>query len=195
MREEREGRERATFFFLRPPPPPARPASLSKKLIIFFPFPPRRGYNIGTRLVDEYLAKTRTTKCGGFPDAMAAAARGACRAFLGVPGVLGDWSADGTEVTLSLPDNPLADGVELPASLAAGGLWYSNMLAGALRGALAQVNLAVETAFIADPLQAAALASGGGEAGGGAPVPPAAAIRVRLVGTPGTEAYPFKDED
>ena len=52
---------------------------------------------------------------------MAAAARGACRAFLGVPGVLSDWSPDGTEVTLSLPDNPLADGVELQSSLAAGG--------------------------------------------------------------------------
>ena len=146
-----------------------------------------RGFNIGTRLVDEYLAKTRTTKCGGFQDAMAAAARGACRACLGVLGVLSDWSADGTEVTLSLPDNPLADGVELPSSLAAGGLWYSNLLAGALRGALAQVNLAVETTFISDPLLLPP-----GEGGGAAP--PAAAIRVRLVSA-SAEAYPFKDED
>jgi hypothetical protein len=133
---------------------------------------------------------------------MTAAARGACRAFLGVPGVLSDWSADRTAVTLSLPDNPLADGVELPASLAAGGLWYSNILAGALRGALAQVNLGVETAFIADPLLQGVPtplsgAPGGGEGGpgGAAPTtPPAAAIRVRLV-VAAPEAYPFKDED
>jgi trafficking protein particle complex subunit 3 len=146
--------------------------------------------------VDEYLAKTRTTRCGGFADAMAAAARGACRAFLGVPGTLTDWSADGSEVTLSLPDNPLADGVELPPELAAGGLWYSNLLAGALRGALAAVNINVEASFIADPLQAARSGGGigGGEGSGGAAPPAAAAIRVRLVGA-GTEAYPFKDED
>jgi trafficking protein particle complex subunit 3 len=174
----------------RPAPPISQPhhASLPPPIPSLLTL---RGYNIGTRLVDEYLAKTRTTKCGGFPDAMAAAARGACRAFLGVPGVLSDWSPDGTEVTLSLPDNPLADGVELPSSLAAGGLWYSNLLAGALRGALAQVNLAVETAFISDPL----LLAPGMPAPPDGAAAPVAAIRVRLVGSPGTEAYPFKDED
>ena len=29
-----------------------------------------RGYNIGTRLIDEFLAKSKTTKCLGFRDAV-----------------------------------------------------------------------------------------------------------------------------
>lgn len=34
-----------------------------------------RGYNIGTRLIDEFLAKSRTSRCLGFRDAMEKAAR------------------------------------------------------------------------------------------------------------------------
>ena len=110
-----------------------------------------------------YSERGRKSPLGTYADE-----DGACRAFLGSPGVLTDWSADGREVTLTLPDNPLADGVELPPALVTGGLWYSNMLAGALRGALAQVNMNVETSFIADPLL-----------NGGADAAPVAAIRPR----------------
>jgi hypothetical protein len=34
-----------------------------------------RGYNIGIRLIDEFLAKTKTTKCGGFRDTMEVVAK------------------------------------------------------------------------------------------------------------------------
>lgn len=40
---------------------------------------------------------------------------------------------------LTLDENPLADFVELPEDALEGGLWFSNILCGVLRGALEMV--------------------------------------------------------
>ena len=45
----------------------------------------------------------------------------------------------GTYFTLTLDDNPLAEFVELPDEALEGGLWFSNVLCGVLRGALEMV--------------------------------------------------------
>jgi hypothetical protein len=45
----------------------------------------------------------------------------------------------GSYFTLTLDENPLAEFVELPESAMEGGLWYSNVLCGVLRGALEMV--------------------------------------------------------
>lgn len=106
------------------------------------PLPPlskRRGYNIGCRLVDDFLAKSRApaSACAGFRPAIDAVARGAFRAFLGVSPRVADWNEAGTAVSLLLDESPLTDWVELPRELA--GLKYQNLLAGAVRGGLEQV--------------------------------------------------------
>ena len=67
---------------------------------------------------------------------------------------LEDWNEAGTSVLLVLPHNPLENWVELPEDLAA--LQYSNLLAGAIRGALEMVNLRVNCMFESDALKGAA---------------------------------------
>lgn len=109
------------------------------------------GYNIGVRLVDEFCAKSRALRCRSFRESMETVGRDAFRMFLGVPAVVEGWSPDGGACTLRLPDNPLADFVELPPA-AAGELRYSNVLCGVLRGALEMVSLRVEAAFVRDVL-------------------------------------------
>jgi hypothetical protein len=47
--------------------------------------------------------------------------------------------------TLTLDENPLAEFVELPEEAIEGGLWFSNVLCGVLRGALEMVRLRSET--------------------------------------------------
>lgn len=44
------------------------------------------------------------------------------------------------EFTLTLDENPLAEFVELPPEVREGGLWFSNVLVGVLKGALEMVS-------------------------------------------------------
>jgi hypothetical protein len=73
-----------------------------------------RGYNIGTRLVDEYFAKTGGARCLDFREAAEAVAKGGLRLFLGVNATCQNWAPDGLACSIVLDDNPLADFVELP---------------------------------------------------------------------------------
>ena len=61
----------------------------------------------------------------------------------GAPSPAAESSAKGAsgpqEFSLLFPENPLAEFVELPPEAVRGGLWYSNVLAGVLRGALEMV--------------------------------------------------------
>ncbi len=57
--------------------------------------------------------------------------------FLGVVPTVVKWSPDGKECSLLLEENPLTAFVELPEGH--GGLAYSNLLCGVLRGALEMV--------------------------------------------------------
>jgi trafficking protein particle complex subunit 3 len=45
----------------------------------------------------------------------------------------------GSSFTLTLDENPLAEFVELPEEVLEGGLWFSNVLCGVIRGALEMV--------------------------------------------------------
>jgi hypothetical protein len=62
--------------------------------------------------------------------------------FLGVIATVSNWSADGSECSLILDDNPLADFVELPDTCQ--GLFYCNILCGVIRGALEMVKSSTE---------------------------------------------------
>lgn len=46
----------------------------------------------------------------------------------------------GSSFTLTLDENPLAEFVELPEEVLEGGLWFSNILCGVIRGALEMVS-------------------------------------------------------
>lgn len=57
------------------------------------------------------------------------------------------------EFSLTLEENPLAEFVELPEGARTGGLWFSNVLAGVLRGCLEMVQMQTECYFVSDVLR------------------------------------------
>ena len=112
------------------------------------PLHPRRGYNIGVRLIDEFLAKAQVGQCGNFTDTAEVIAKVGFKMFLGITAdVVG---ASSHEFCLQLPENPLAEFVELPEQY--GSLAYNNMLCGVIRGALEMVQMRVEATLTKDAL-------------------------------------------
>lgn len=115
---------------------------------------------------------------------------------------MGAWSSDGAACSLALTDNPLADFVELPEPYRRGGLSYCQVLAGCVRGALAQVGYGVDVAIARDPLllppprggEPAAVAGVGGAGGGGGGGGGVLELRLTLKESR-DEAYPFRDDD
>lgn len=59
-----------------------------------------RGYNIGIRLVDEYLAKTKQGRCNSFREAAETVARQALPMFLNITANVTNWNAEGNECSL-----------------------------------------------------------------------------------------------
>lgn len=59
-----------------------------------------RGYNIGIRLVDEFLAKTKQGRCNTFREAAEAVARQALPMFLNISANVTNWNAEGNECSL-----------------------------------------------------------------------------------------------
>ncbi|XP_026664780.2 trafficking protein particle complex subunit 3-like isoform X1 [Phoenix dactylifera] len=92
------------------------------------------GYNIGVRLIDEFLAKSNVSRCVDFKETADIIAKVGFKMFLGVTATVTNWNAEGTTCSLVLEDNPLVDFVELPDTCQ--GLHYCNILSGVLRGAL-----------------------------------------------------------
>ncbi|DBA00078.1 TPA: hypothetical protein N0F65_000369 [Lagenidium giganteum] len=112
----------------------------------------KMGYNIGIRLIDEFLAKSGVTNCQDFKETAEVIAKVAFKMFLGINAEVSHWNADNTACSLLIYDNPLIEFVELPPS-AYGVLWYSNVFCGVLRGALEMVQMRVDARFVKDVLQ------------------------------------------
>ena len=112
----------------------------------------KMGYNIGTRLIEDVLARTQVQRCTDFRDTAEVVSKVGFKMFLNITPVIGNWSADAREFSLILDENPLAEFVELPED-AARHLWYSNILCGVLRGALEMVQMQVECYFLSDALR------------------------------------------
>lgn len=135
-----------------------------------------RGYNIGIRLIDEYLAKTKTTKCSDFKVTADRIAKVGFKMFLNTGVTVTNWNPEATECSLILENNPLNEFVELPEKL--NKLWYSNILCGVIRGALEMVNVHVVCEFVKDTLRGDDTTE----------------IRLKLL-SEDAEQYPFKDDD
>ncbi|KAJ3121570.1 transport protein particle 22 kDa subunit [Physocladia obscura] len=124
----------------------------------------KMGYNIGVRLIEEFLAKSSLPKCGTFVETADVISKIGFKMFLGITPTITNWSADTKEFSIIIDENPLSEFVELPddallpppastGGSAATGLWYSNILCGVLRGALEMVLLQVDVFFVSDVLR------------------------------------------
>ncbi|KAK9171442.1 Transport protein particle (TRAPP) component family protein [Cryptosporidium meleagridis] len=110
------------------------------------------GYNIGIRLVDEFLAKSGISKCDSFRDTAEVIACVGFKMFLGITAETKDWNPEETSCILVFNENPLADFVELPPCYSSS-LNYSNMVCGVIRGALEQLQMQVVCYFVKDILR------------------------------------------
>ncbi|KAH9066310.1 transport protein particle component [Lactarius vividus] len=130
----------------------------------------KMGYNIGTRLIEDFLARSNLGRCADFKETGEVIAKVGFKSFLNVTptvthsqpppasprsstpasgqGQQQTAAATGSQphFTLTLDENPLAGAIE-------GGLWFSNVLCGVLRGALEMVQIRVEAQFVSDVLR------------------------------------------
>ena len=102
----------------------------------------RLGYNMGVRLIEDFLAKTGTGRCLDLKDT-ADKIQIAFRMYLGVQPNVQNWSPAGDEFSFIVDSNPLTELVELPDDLK--NLKYCNIICGAIRGALEMVQLDVQS--------------------------------------------------
>ncbi|KAE8624178.1 hypothetical protein XENTR_v10005856 [Xenopus tropicalis] len=94
----------------------------------------KMGYNIGVRLIEDFLARSSIGRCHDFRETADVIAKVAFKMYLGITPTITNWSPAGDEFSLILENNPLVDFVELPDNHST--LVYSNLLCGVLRGAL-----------------------------------------------------------
>ncbi|KAJ3032312.1 transport protein particle 22 kDa subunit [Rhizophlyctis rosea] len=112
----------------------------------------KMGYNIGVRLIEDFLAKSGTGKCADFRETADVISKLGFKIFLNITPTISFPTQTPTEFTLTFDENPLADFVELPED-ALSELWYSNIYCGVIRGALEMVHMQVEAWFVSDVLK------------------------------------------
>lgn len=110
----------------------------------------KMGYNIGIRLVEDFLSRTNSAKCSDFRDVADKIQLG-FKMFLNISPTVTGWSPTVDEFSLLFDNNPLAEFVELPDSCY--NLRYSNILCGAIKGALEMVHIEVLCWFVQDTLK------------------------------------------
>lgn len=104
----------------------------------------RIGYNMGVRLIEDFLSRTASTRCVDMRET-ADKIQQAFRMYLNVQPTISNWTASADEFSLIFDTNPLTEFVELPADMSA--LRYSGILCGCIRGALEMVQLEVQCWF------------------------------------------------
>ncbi|KTW32199.1 TRAPP complex core subunit BET3 [Pneumocystis jirovecii RU7] len=114
----------------------------------------KMGYNIGVRLIEDFLARTNIGRCKDFCETAEVIAKIGFKLFLNITPTVANFSPDNKQFSLIFDENPLADFVELPDDgRAQDELWYSNILCGVLKGALEMIQLQVEAHFVSDVLR------------------------------------------
>ncbi|GMT19290.1 hypothetical protein PFISCL1PPCAC_10587, partial [Pristionchus fissidentatus] len=110
----------------------------------------KMGFNMGTRLADDFLSKrtnvSRCTDCKQMADTLA---KEVIPMYLGVSASISNWSSGDKEFSLILDNNPLMELVEVPQSMSS--LNYSQLLAGAIRGGLEAVHIKVFSSVNENP--------------------------------------------
>ncbi|EFO27451.1 trappc3-prov protein [Loa loa] len=113
----------------------------------------KMGYNIGLRLADDLLAKnSQIQRCTDMHQVADVLAKIAVRSYLGVTAQVSNWNSRNDEFSLVLDANPLAEFVEVPPELAQD-LRYSQILCGAIRGALEMMHMEVQTFIVQEHSQ------------------------------------------
>ncbi|SCU92938.1 LAMI_0E12640g1_1 [Lachancea mirantina] len=110
------------------------------------------GYNIGTRLIEDFLARTALPRCENMVKTSEVISKCAFKIFLNITPQVTNWANNKEAFSLLLDENPLSDFVELPMD-AVKELWYSNILCGVLKGALEMVQLDCDVFFVNDVLR------------------------------------------
>ncbi|KAL5529728.1 hypothetical protein ACEPAG_5713 [Sanghuangporus baumii] len=131
----------------------------------------KMGYNIGTRLIEDFLARSNLGRCVDFRETGEVVSKVGFKSFLNITPTVTHGlppppssssksstpqphpSGPGSYFSLTFDENPLAEFVELPDEALQGGLWYSNVLCGVIRGALEMIQMQVETTFVSDVLR------------------------------------------
>ncbi|WWC71359.1 uncharacterized protein I206_105314 [Kwoniella pini CBS 10737] len=123
----------------------------------------KMGYNIGIRLIEDFLARTGLQRCQSFAETAEVISKVAFRTFLGISPSLSFPPPSNNNQNQNLPqpnefiltfdENPLAEFAELPRDAREGGLWFSNVLCGVIRGSLEMIQMQVETRFLSDVLR------------------------------------------
>lgn len=116
----------------------------------------KMGYNIGVRLIEEFLARTGAQRCATFKETAEMISKVGFKMFLNIVPAVESFSPDGKSFSLVLAENPLAEFVELPLTLdphIQRDLWYSQLYCGVLRGALQMIQLDTEVYFVKDVLR------------------------------------------
>ncbi|XP_078068807.1 trafficking protein particle complex subunit 3-like isoform X1 [Mustelus asterias] len=111
----------------------------------------KMGHNIGTRLVEDFLARSNIAQCRNFYETAEVIAKVAFKMYLGVTPRVTFWNQAGDDCSLFLEKNPLTDYVEIPDKHS--NLLYSTMICGILRGALKMVRLQVDIQLLQDSVK------------------------------------------
>lgn len=97
----------------------------------------RMGYNIGVRIIEDFLARTTAGRCSDMKDT-ADKIQSAFKMYLGVTPTISNWSTGSDEFSLLFDQNPMVEFVELPDNYI--NLKYCNLLCGIIRGACEMVS-------------------------------------------------------
>ncbi|KAL5282979.1 TRAPPC3 family protein [Megaselia abdita] len=110
----------------------------------------RIGYNIGLRLIEDFLSRTAAPRCLEMRET-ADRIQQAFRIYLNIQPAITNWSSSSDEFSLIFENNPLIDFVELPPEFS--NLRYSAIICGCIRGALEMVQQEVQCFLVQDQLK------------------------------------------
>jgi len=110
----------------------------------------RMGYNIGIRIIEDFLARTGSPRCSDMRET-AEKIQLAFKMYLGVSPNVTNWSGASDEFSLCFESTPFAEFVELPDNCTA--LKYANILPGVIRGACEMVQMEVQSWIQQDTLK------------------------------------------
>ncbi|GAA5878087.1 hypothetical protein JCM3774_006479 [Rhodotorula dairenensis] len=118
----------------------------------------KMGYNIGVRLIEDFLARTGLGRCRDFAEMGEIMSKVAFRTFFSItPTLVQHPAAPPSQpqpaFSLIFDENPLTDFVELPEEAVRGGLVYAKILEGVVRGAMEMVQTSVDAKIVSDVLR------------------------------------------